>query len=307
MVNFSIPGADRGNSPILIFKWTTLAKLSRTQCFFINVGAGPLRSSLGKWFIKRALLLADYVSFRDDQSRILVEGTGFAAESQVHPDSVYGLEVAALIPSGNSRAVAPIVGISPMAYCDPRVYWEKNQSIYDGFIRELAAFGSWLLQNQQSLVLFSTDIWFDSQAIEDLNLALVNGTGLANSSQLRREPIVEIDELLSQMSSMDYVVTCRFHGVIFAHMLNKPVLALSHHPKVTKLMSEIGLSKYCIDIHTCDFKVLADAFQSLVSNRDEIKSRMAEKLASNKKDLATQFDALFAKEARNQVCVTNHS
>ena len=109
------------------------------------------------------------------------------------------------------------------------------------------------------------------------------------------------------MSSLDYLVTCRFHGVIFAHMLNKPVLALSHHPKVTKLMSEMGLSNYCLDIHACDFKVLAKAFQTMVSDRDEIKSRMAEKLASNKRELTMQFDALFPREARSQTCVTNRS
>jgi polysaccharide pyruvyl transferase WcaK-like protein len=42
---------------------------------------------------------------------------------------------------------------------------------------------------------------------------------------------------------MDYVVTCRLHGVIFAHLLNKPVLTIAHHPKVTELMAALGLSE----------------------------------------------------------------
>lgn len=285
--------------PYTLFKWTMLARLSRAKCYYINVGAGPLRHPLGKWFIKRALRLADYVSFRDEQSKALVESTGYRATSQVCPDSVYALEIPAPITSGNGSTGGSVVGISPMAYCDPRVYWEKNQSIYDGFIKELAAFGSWLVRNQRSLALFSTDIWFDSQAIEDLKSALLHETGLANSPRVRHEPVKGIDEMLLHMSSMNYIVTCRFHGVIFAHMLNKPVLALSHHPKVTKLMGEMGLSKYCVDIHTCNFKVLADTFQVLVSNCGEIKSRMAEKLACNRSELTMQFDALFTREARN--------
>ncbi len=285
--------------PYTLLKWTILARLSGARCYFINVGAGPLRHPLGKWFIKRALFLADYVSFRDDQSRTLVEGIGYRAESKVCPDSVYGLELPVVITRRNCRIGASIVGIAPMAYCDPRVYWDKNQSVYEGLIQELAAFGSWLVRNQQSLILFSTDIWFDSQAIEDLKLALMHETALANSTVVRHEPVTTINEMLSQMSSMDYVVTCRFHGVIFAHMLNKPVLALSHHPKVTKLMSEMGLSKYCLDIHTCDFNVLADTFQTMVSNCDEIKRHMAEKFACNKRQLTSQFDALFTREARS--------
>ena len=293
--------------PYTIFKWTMLAKFSGAKCYFINVGAGPLSHPLGKWFVKRALFRADYVSFRDDQSRTLVNQAGYKTGSHVCPDNVYSLEIPALTANRNGERGESIVGLSPMAYCDPRIYWEKNQNVYDSFIRELAAFGSWLVRNQQSLVLFSTDIWFDSQAIEDLKAAMTKGTAIANSPRIRHEPIPTIEEMFSQMSSLDYLVTCRFHGVIFAHMLNKPVLALSHHPKVTKLMSEMGLSNYCLDIHTCDFKVLAKAFQTMVSDRDEIKSRMAEKLASNKRELTMQFDALFPREARSQTCVTNRS
>jgi hypothetical protein len=39
--------------------------------------------------------------------------------------------------------------------------------------------------------------------------------------------------------------TCRFHGVIFAHLLNKPILAVARHPKVTELMVGLELSNYC--------------------------------------------------------------
>ncbi len=62
--------------PYTIFKWTALSKLSGAKCYFLNVGAGPLDHRLGKWFVKSALRLADHVSFRDDDSRALVEDAG---------------------------------------------------------------------------------------------------------------------------------------------------------------------------------------------------------------------------------------
>jgi polysaccharide pyruvyl transferase WcaK-like protein len=96
---------------------------------------------------------------------------------------------------------------------------------------------------------------------------------------------------------MDYVVTCRFYGVVFAHMLNVPVLALSHHPKVRTLMNDLGLSKYCIDIRECDLNQLKEAFTSLVSDRDEIKTRMAEKLDDYRREISIQFDELFPQNA----------
>jgi polysaccharide pyruvyl transferase WcaK-like protein len=185
----------------------------------------------------------------------------------------------------------PIVGFSPMAYCDPRVYWRKDQATYDSFIRNLASFGSWLSQNGYTLALFSTDIWFDAQTIEDLRTALKAYN--VESHRITHQPVSEFDELSEQLASTDYVVTCRFHGVVFAHIFNKPVLAISHHPKVAKLMNDLGLEKYCLDIHRIDPTGLAETFTSMVNNSEEIKSRMAENLQRYRKDLATQFDGLF--------------
>jgi len=284
--------------PYTVFKWTLLAKLSGVKCFFLNVGAGPLNNPLAKWFVTSALSHADYISFRDEDSRSLVQRIGFKGKGHISADCVYALDL-----SVRSRLVTriqeePTVGLSPMAYCDPRVYWKKDRATYERFIRNLASFGSWLGENRYLLTLFSTDIFFDSQTIEDLKASLANPDGNSPLRRIRHERIVEIDGLLSQMYSMDYIVTCRFHGVVFAHLLNKPVLALSHHPKVSTLMNDLGLSRYCVDIASCDVDVLKETFQSLVVNRDEIQSRMAEKLACYRKSLSIQFDQLFPRATK---------
>jgi polysaccharide pyruvyl transferase WcaK-like protein len=95
------------------------------------------------------------------------------------------------------------------------------------------------------------------------------------------------------MSAMDYVVTCRFHGVVFAHLLNIPVLAISHHPKVAVLMKDIGLSSYCLDIDTFDLDQLIQTFNRLVANVVEVKGIMAERAAHYRGELERQFDFLF--------------
>jgi len=279
--------------PFTLFKWVLLAKLSNASCYVINVGAGPLSQPLSKWFIKWTLRLADYVSFRDDKSRRLIQEIGYKVERHVYPDNVYGLKIPNLIASRDGKRREPIVGISPMAYCDPRVYWDQNKSVYDCYIQKLAPFGSWLIRNRHPLVLFSTELSFDSHAMEDFKSALAKDMGLGNSLRIEHEPIAAIEEMLSQMSSMEYVVTCRFHGVVFAHLLNIPVLAISHHPKVATLMNDLGLSEYCVDISTFDFDQLTSTFNRLVENRDDIKARMAKKVTCYQRQLEAQFDQLF--------------
>src|SRR5258708_7210685 len=75
--------------PYTIFKWVVLARSAGVRCILLNVGAGPLTRALSKFFVRQALLAADYVSFRDEKSRALVYEIGFTGESRVRPDSAY--------------------------------------------------------------------------------------------------------------------------------------------------------------------------------------------------------------------------
>src|SRR5215831_13464369 len=41
--------------PFTLYKWTWLAKLTRTKVAILSVGAGPIDSALSKWFFRRVL------------------------------------------------------------------------------------------------------------------------------------------------------------------------------------------------------------------------------------------------------------
>jgi polysaccharide pyruvyl transferase WcaK-like protein len=280
--------------PYTIFKWVVLARSAGVRCMFLNVGAGPLTLRTSKFFVTRALLAADYVSFRDNKSRSLVHEIGFTGESRVCPDNVYGLEGTPTNGNRLRRAAQPIVGFAPMPYPGTRAYLaEKDQNTYDEFIRELAIFASWLIGQSYSLTFFGTDIGVDPLAIEDLQKTLLTRHGISSPQYSVNRSVKSAHDLLTTMSGMDYIVTCRFHGVVFAHLLNKPVLAIAPHPKVTDLMTDLELSSYCVDIRNFDIKLLAEKFASMVINAVEIKSRMAASLATSRERLKIQFDELF--------------
>ena len=282
--------------PYTILKWVVLARSAGVRCIFLNVGAGPLNQPLSRFFARRALMAADYVSLRDDKSRTLVYEIGFAGESRVCPDNVYGLEVPTTEGGACERGSQPIVGFAPMPYPDPDPSGfaaEKNQLAYEAFMGKLASFASWLSSRSYRLALFGTDIGVDPLAIRDLQRTLLSNYGIPSPQYAANHSVKSVHDLLATMAGMDYVVTCRFHGVIFAHLLNKPVLAIAHHPKVTELMADLGLSSYCVDIRDFDVSLLADRFASMVKNAEEIKSRMAARLTSNRQQLRCQFDELF--------------
>lgn len=281
-----------------VFKWVQMARLARVRCIFVNIGAGPLTRPLSKWFARRALTLATYASFRDERSRALARAIGFTRESQVFPDTVYSLDVESTR-SNSGRRPGPglVVGVAPMPYRDPRAFPDhnKDQATYDQYIATMAGFTTWLTERGCRVVLFGSDIGVDPLAIDDLETA-VRRLG-APAAAIARVRTRSVEELLTHMAAMDCVVTCRFHGVVFAHLLNKPVIAVSHHPKVATLMTDIGLSKFCVDIDRCDVPSLTSRFVALAEDREEIARRMTDVRATYRQQLAVQFDELFPLEA----------
>jgi polysaccharide pyruvyl transferase WcaK-like protein len=285
--------------PYAILIWVLMAKLAGVRRIFLNVGAGPLRHPLSKLFVRRSLYAANYVSFRDEPSQALARQIGFTGKSRVFPDNVYSLEVSIPKSFADTRQ-SPLVGLAPMPwpFCDPREYRSENlQDLYDEYLAKFAAFASSLVRYSCSLDLFGSDAGADPAAIEDFRKALRAQQNIDTPPYV---PVDSVNELLSRMAAMDYVVTCRFHGVVLAHILNKPVLAISHHPKVADLMSALGLSRYCVDIRNFDSASLADTFASLVDRTQEVKARMAENLAAYRSRAAAQFDELFP-SALNEV------
>jgi polysaccharide pyruvyl transferase WcaK-like protein len=276
-----------------------LARHAGVSCIFLNVGAGPLTQPLSKLFVRRALLAADYVSLRDHKSGSLVREIGFTGESRVCPDSAYGLEATTTKDVVSERGAQVIVGFAPMLYpdADPdgRYLAIGDQIIHDSFIENLASFASWLVSRSYALELFGTDIGVDPVAIEALQRTLLNNFGISPSQCGVNHLVKSVRDLLKAISGLDYVVTCRFHGVIFAHLLNKPVLAIAHHPKVTELMADLELSNYCVDIRNFDPSLLKDRFATMVNNAEEIKHHMAARLTKNKQELRSQFDELFSR------------
>jgi polysaccharide pyruvyl transferase WcaK-like protein len=280
--------------PYTLFKWSLLAKCARAECIFLNNGAGPLDAPLSRWFIRRALAMADYVSLRDRASDELLRKIGFQGKIKVVADNAWGLR----LPDGITRWSSEpkkelVIGIAPMAYGDSSRHWVDDNLGYRNLIDSLAEFSAELLRRGHRIRLFSSDIWFDFQAIADLEATIQKNDPALAADRVTRELVADIDELLGALSRVDCYVTCRFHGIVFASLLNVPTIALAPHPKVTTLMGDMGLSEYCVDITTCDATGLTARFDRLLANMEDVKARNRRHVAQFQSLLASQFDCLF--------------
>jgi polysaccharide pyruvyl transferase WcaK-like protein len=284
--------------PYTIFKFSLLTKLARKRLYFLNVGAGPLKHPLSRFFARCAVQFADYRSFRDDESRDLVRSLGVKSKTHVYPDPAYALEIADQLRSARRSSSRPIVGLNPIGFCDPRIWFRKDDSLYNEYLDKLTEFSAWLLQQGYNLRVFTTEISVDQVAIGDLRARLLSRLSSDLVGPVFRSASLGVKDVLREMSEFDFIVTSKFHGIIFSHLLRKPVIALSYHRKMDVAMQSVGQGRFTSDIERFDVDWLVNAFHSLVDESDSIKLASAEAVEKHAATLSEQFDSLFVPDTR---------
>jgi polysaccharide pyruvyl transferase WcaK-like protein len=146
--------------------------------------------------------------------------------------------------------------------------------------------------------VFTNETSVDHHAIEDLKARLLSRFSPELVSQVFRPASWGVKDVLREMAEFDYVVTSKFHGVIFSNLLRKPVIALSYHRKMDVAMRGIGQDQFCADIERFDVDWLINAFHSLAAQRSSIELRFATAVEARAALLSDQFDGLFLNDAR---------
>ncbi len=193
----------------------------------------------------------------------------------------------------SSEASTRRVGLNPISFCDPRRWPRKDAAVYQRYLGELAAFSSWLLAQNYHLEIFASDI-MDVYAMEDLRQKLLAGLSSAAASRVSFRLALTLRELLLQMSTFDFVVTSKFHGVIFSHLLGKPVIALSYLPKTDHLMRAVGHDRYCRDVEHIDAAWLIERFERMVRESNQLRLLFRDTSAAYYNTVQAEFDRLFA-------------
>jgi polysaccharide pyruvyl transferase WcaK-like protein len=280
--------------PYTVFKFSVLAKLARKKLVLLNVGVGILNRPLNRVFARWTLRLANYRSVRDQESKERLRNLGVKEEVYVYPDLVYALRI-----KDKSRLVTDVrgkqvVGLNPLSFCDPRLWPRKDSGIYQKYLQKITRFSEWLLQQGYDLRLFSTDFSVDRYAIEDLRVAV--GETLSTPELIYetcRGTSDSVKNTLREMAAFDYVVTSKYHGLVFSHLLGKPVISLSYQSKMDALMRAVGQERFATNVEYFEVDWLIKAFRSLVEERQSIEAGSLAAVEVNAAALSEQLNGLF--------------
>jgi polysaccharide pyruvyl transferase WcaK-like protein len=279
--------------PYLVLKWTVMARLAGARVLFVSVGAGPLDSRLARLFVGAALRLGDHRSFRDEGSRALIATLGVAGA--VYADPAWALRVEKAEAASRPGSAPLVVGLNPFPHEDARYWPGGKRARYEGYLDTLAGFTEWLLARGYSVVLFPTQLRSDPRVIADLKTRLAaRGPGLPG--RVLERTVETVDDLVATISTLDLVVSGRFHGILLSFLLRKPVVGLSYQSKIDELMQRAGQDAYLLPAAGLDSRSLAERFEALESARARIAARLEEEAGRCRRALESQFDTLFGEK-----------
>lgn len=279
--------------PFTLFKWSLLARATGTKVAFLSLGAGPLRTRVGKFFIKQTLRLAHYRSYRDADARQCVMELGLHGDHPVVPDLVFSLHIDD-VPRDAVRARPRIVGISPMAFLDDRYWPESDPQVYGHYLRTLAGFADWLVENGFGVRFFATQLLVDHGVISEIQALMQQRVTAGGPKRVVADRINSFDELVSVIDSLDSVVATRYHATLFGLIRHKPVLSIAYHRKSMELMAQMGQAEYAIDIGRLTLETLRERFLALEGQGAEFVEAVRRRLPAVREVLETQYDRAFA-------------
>jgi polysaccharide pyruvyl transferase WcaK-like protein len=281
--------------PWTLFKFAVLSRVFSVPFLFVSVGMCSLDHRLSRWFVGWALRLGQYRSYRDHKSQADVKAMFPRLVGTVWPDLAYGYCCPDLPPSRKdaSRDKRLRIAVSPIAFCDPRVWPVKDLQRYSRYIDQLTRFLKRAIKDGHTLMLFATD-GADTDTMDDLAKTLAAESDDAEKVEILPCPPEQTTErLLLSICNADVVIASRLHGVILSHLIAMPVVAISYDRKVDVHMSEMRQIEFCMNIDEFTSETLTERLAVLGDARELESARLRRAVQLNREQAGAQYDLLF--------------
>jgi polysaccharide pyruvyl transferase WcaK-like protein len=278
--------------PYDIFKWTIAARLAGCKVRFLSVGVGPIYAPLSKFFIKSALLAADYKSYRDEYSKSRLADLGLeTARDRVFPDLAFSLPGRLFAAARRGERKKPVVGVGVINYYDWRAAPGRDRAaFYEDYLDKMAAFVCWLIGRGHPVRILHGDARHDGAVRKDLRAALQKRGVRYEESGIVDDDISSVESLVAQLACSDVVISPRFHNLLLALMLHKPVIAISYDPKSDALVDSVGLGRYRQPLDGLDVGALVEQFVEIESSRHALAASLPGKMEKYRLLLERQYD-----------------
>ena len=281
--------------PYDVFRWAAAARIAGCKVRFVGVGVGPIYGRISRLLIRTALSLADYRSFRDENSRNRIRESGFdSGRDPVFPDLVFGLDPKLIAHRRNASNQVRRVGLGVMFHHDIHLWnpheQEKQNSAY---LEKMCDFVIWLVEHNYQIRILQGDAKHDESARAELKNLLEKRGIHYKRAGIIDEGSSTVENLITQIADVDIVVSPRFHNLLLGLMLNIPAISISYDPKNDCLLDGVGLGGFCQALPALRVDRLIEQFTELEARRNQVKPEIAKKVEQFRDLLDEQYDVIF--------------
>jgi polysaccharide pyruvyl transferase WcaK-like protein len=275
--------------PYAMFLLCAAGRLFGTKVALVSVGAEVINQRVTRWMFKSAARLAYYRSYRDAQSwEAMRERDGNASRDRVFPDLVFGRSAPPCSDSDDQ-----MVGIGLMDYHGGTGDKQSDNAMRAAYLESMKLFIRWLLANGRRVRLLIGDAC-DEVLVRELLAGLEQIVPGLDPSTIVAEPVSTYEELTKAMMPVSSVVAIRYHNVICALQLIKPVISVGYASKNYAIMEDAGLVEFCQRANSLDLDLLIKQFAELESRSAELRRTIAISNAEKAQLVEEQFAELTA-------------
>jgi polysaccharide pyruvyl transferase WcaK-like protein len=238
--------------PLWLFLIAAACRLRRRPFVLLAVGAEPVRHRLTRALFAATVRLAAHVSYRDTWSAAAMRANGAGRPCAVVPDVAFAHPAPR---RADPRPGTVVVGV--MAYHGDEDDPVRGAAVLDRYVRTMAEVAGRLAGAGDQVVLVGGDRVDLPVAQRVAGAVRAARPGLPGNAVSVGEA-AGFAALTAELARAEVVVASRFHNLICAVRLARPVVSVGYAPKNARLMTALGLGDYCQDIGDLDAVRLLD-------------------------------------------------
>jgi polysaccharide pyruvyl transferase CsaB len=218
-----------------------LAHYAGCRVLIYGVGAGPIQTKQGAFFIRQLLQKANSISVRDEQSKQLLQQIGVKKEISVIGDPAF------FVPSPSTQQKSSSVqrvAVTAVPYFSTQYWPQADVEKYNGYVKGMAQnLDELIAKKKVKVTFFSTKYPQDVQVTKHIAAQMKYGDHVQIIEQnLHPNDIVEL------CAQHDVVIGTRLHSLILAIVAHTPVVGIGYHQKVADFMKLIDCTEKYVPI-----------------------------------------------------------
>ncbi|KYG28505.1 polysaccharide pyruvyl transferase family protein [Priestia endophytica] len=218
-----------------------LGYYAKCRVVIYGVGAGPITTKAGKFFIKTLANKADSISVRDVKSKELLKDIGIRKEIDIIGDPAFAIEPVRKRSKTNELKK---VAVTAVPYFSKQYWPQRDDSKYEAYVKGMAQNLDELIEKKGATVTF-----FSTKYPQDVEVTREIYDMMTYKQFVRlKDENLHPDEIVKLCAEQDLIIGTRLHSLILSVVASTPVLGVGYHHKVEHFLQALGKEEHFVEI-----------------------------------------------------------